>query len=110
MIKIYPTTCFFFSQLFPHIFLKISPNSNPLFTDEKVITIYIFGILHGLKNVKSIFKYIKNFLFDWFPYLSSYEGFLFRLNSLNNVFSELVKFFLRTTNLKLRLTLLKTLH
>jgi hypothetical protein len=100
LIKIYLTTCNFFSQLSPHAFLKISPNSNPLFTDEEVITIYIFGILNGLKNVKSIFKFIKRFLFDWFPYLSSYEGFLFRLNSLNNVFPELVKFLLKNDKFK----------
>ncbi len=101
LIKIYLTICNFFSQLSPHTFLKISPNSNPLFTDEEVITIYIFGILNGLKNVKSIFKYIKNFLFDWFPYLPSYEGFLFRLNSLNNVFPELVKFLLKNDKFKI---------
>ncbi len=72
-----------------------------MFTDEEVITIYIFGILNGLKNVKSIIKYIKNFFFDWFPYLSSYEGFLFRLNSLDNVFSELVKFLLKNDKFKI---------
>jgi len=100
LIKIYLTTCNFFSQLSPHAFLKISPNSNPLFTDEEVITIYTFGILNGLKNVKSIFKFIKNFIFEWFPHLPSYEGFLFRLNSLNLDFPELVKFLLKDDKFK----------
>ena len=78
LIKIYLTICEFFSQLSSKVFLKISPNSNPLFTDEETITIYIYGILNGQKNVKSIFNFTKNFLSEWFPQLSSYEGFLFR--------------------------------
>lgn len=57
LIKIYLTICEFFSQLSPKVFLKISPNANPLFTDEETITIYIFGILNGQKNVKFIFDF-----------------------------------------------------
>lgn len=94
LITVYLTTCDFFSQLSPKTFLKISPNSNPLFTDEETITIYIFGILNDLKNVKSIFKFTKKFLNEWFPHLPSYEGFLSRLNSLNITFPELVNFLL----------------
>ncbi|WGL59781.1 hypothetical protein QEJ31_14715 [Pigmentibacter sp. JX0631] len=100
LINVYPTTCNFFSQLSSKIFLKISPNANPLFTDEEVITIYIFGILNGLKNIKSIFDFTKNFLSEWFPQLPSYEGFLFRLNSLNSVFPELTKFLLNADKFK----------
>lgn len=100
LITVYLTTCNFFSQLSSKIFLKISPNANPLFTDEEVITIYIFGILNGLKNIKSIFDFTKNFLSEWFPQLPSYEGFLFRLNSLNSVFPELTKFLLNADKFK----------
>lgn len=68
-----------------------SPNSNPLFTDEESITIYIFGILTNLRTVKSIHNFAQNFLNEWFPHLPSYEGFLFRINNLNQVFSEFAK-------------------
>ena len=44
---------------------------------EETVTIYIFGILNELKNIKSIFKFTKNFLSECFPNLPSYEGFLF---------------------------------
>ena len=81
LITVYLTTCDFFSQLSPQSYLKISPNSNPLFTDEETITIFIFGILNDHKNVKSIYKFTKNFLLEWFPHLPSYEGFLFRLRA-----------------------------
>ncbi len=89
LINVYLTTCKFFSQLSPYIFLKISPNSNPSFTDEEAISIYIFGILQNQKTVKSIHDFTKNFLANWFPNLPSYEGFLFRLNNLDQVFPEL---------------------
>ncbi len=95
LITVYLTTCNFFSQLSPHTFLKISPNSTPLFTDEEAITIYIFGILNNLKNKKSIYMFTKNFLRQWFPHLPSYEGLLFRINSLNQLFPELANFLLK---------------
>jgi hypothetical protein len=72
LINVYLTTTNFFSQLSPHTFLKISPNSNPLLTDEETITIYIFGVLKELKNVKTIYKFTKDFLNEWFPHLPSY--------------------------------------
>ena len=95
LITVYLTTCDFFSQLSPHTFLKISPNANSLFSDEETITIYVFGILNDLKNVKSIFNFTKKFLSHWFPLLPSYEGYLSRLNALNMLFPELTNFLLK---------------
>ncbi|RDB35023.1 MAG: hypothetical protein DCC88_12285, partial [Spirobacillus cienkowskii] len=62
LINVYLTTCNFFSQLSPTSFLKISPNSNPSFTDQEVVTIYIFGVLMKQKNIKDIFNFTKNFI------------------------------------------------
>ena len=69
-----------------------------MFTDEETITIYIFGVLKELKNVKAIYKFTKDFLNEWFPHLPSYEGFLFRLNKLNQIFPELSNFILKNNN------------
>lgn len=105
LISVYLTICKFFSQLSPYVFFKISPNSNPSFTDEEAMSIYIFGILNHLNTVKSIYSFTKNHLSDWFPHIPSYEGFLFRINNLNLVFPELTqsllqneKFFTQTKN------------
>jgi uncharacterized protein YlbG (UPF0298 family) len=89
LITVYLTTCKFFSQLSPYVFFKISHNYSQSFTDEEAITIYIFGILQNLKTVKSIHHFTKNYLSHWFPKFPSYEGFLFRINNLENVFPEL---------------------
>lgn len=90
LINVYLTTCDFFSQLSPYVYLKISPNSSPSFTDEETITIYIFGILRNLRTVKSIYNFTKDFMPEWFPQLPTYEGFLFRLNNIHQVFPEFV--------------------
>ena len=72
-----------------------------MFSDEETVTIYIFGVLSEFKSVKSIYKFTKNFLLEWFPHLPSYEGFLFRLNNLNQLFPELSKFILQNNKFKL---------
>ena len=54
LIALHLTTCDFFFQLSTPSYLKISPNSNSLFTYEETITIFNFGILNDHKNVKSI--------------------------------------------------------
>ena len=77
LINVYLTTCKVISQLSPYVFLKISPNSNPSFTYEEAISIYIFGILRNHKTVKAIHDFTKNFLANWFPKLPSYEDFYF---------------------------------
>jgi Transposase DDE domain len=95
LIFMYFNTCEFFSQLPTYQFFRISPNSSPSFTDEEVITIYVFGILQNMRTVKAIHRYIKNHLSDWFPNLPKYEGYLERLNSLNQYFIEFSDYLLK---------------
>ena len=94
LIDVYLTACEFFSQLNPSSFLKISPNSNHSFTDAEAITVYVFGIMENLRNVKSIHSYFKKHLHEWFPKLPEYEGFSFRINSLNKLFVEFFSYIL----------------
>ena len=95
LISIYLTVCEFFSQLSPYIFLKIGPNSSPSFSDEEAITIYIFGIIQNLRNKKAIHKHFKNYLIEWFPDLPEYEGFVARINKLDNVLVEFIPYILK---------------
>ena len=88
LISVYVTACDFFSQLDPRVFLKISPNSNHSFLDSEAITVYIFGVMEGFRNVKSIHHHFKKHLNEWFPDLPEYEGFIFRINCLNKVFVD----------------------
>ena len=70
--------------------MRMSNNYKPEFTDEEVMTVYIFGITQGFSKPKHIHKYIKCHLSDWFPLLPSYQAFNDRLNKLPSCFEVLV--------------------
>ena len=70
--------------------LRMSNNYQPAFTDEEVMTVYLFGIVTGMSKVKPIYTYTRNHLLDWFPQLPSYQAFNYRLNLLSGCFEVLV--------------------
>ncbi len=69
--------------------MRMSNNSKPQFTDEKVITIFLFGIINKRKELKCIYNFIKNYYHSWFPKLPSYVGFISRLNRVSCVFAPI---------------------
>lgn len=76
---------------------RFSNNSTqPSFTDEELLTIYLFSVIEEEKyKVKSIYDFASKYLKRWFPTLPSYQAFNRRLNRLNNVFPLLVSLLLR---------------
>ena len=74
-------------------------NLPPDFTDEELLTIYIFSMIEEEKyKVKSIHAYAKKYLPDWFPNLPSYQSFNNRLNRLASVFPPLIVCLLKDVN------------
>jgi hypothetical protein len=71
--------------------MRMSNNWKPEFTDEEVMTMYIFGITEGFSKVKQIYKHMKHYWHDWFPLLPSYQAFNDRLNNLPYCFQILVQ-------------------
>lgn len=71
--------------------MRMSNNQTLKFTDEEVMTVYIFGITQNYSKVKHIYKYTKRYLTDWFPLLPSYQAFNERLNKLHCCFEVLVQ-------------------
>lgn len=71
---------------------RMSNNSKPPFSDEEVLTIYLYClVVEGRKQIKDIYNFADNYLRSWFPKLgSTYESFLMRLNKLCDVFPVLV--------------------
>jgi len=69
----------------------MSNNYAPKFTDQEVITIFLYAIIvEEKRDIKSIYKFADSYLRTWFPDLTdSYEGFLTRLNKLSTVFPVL---------------------
>jgi len=69
---------------------RMSNFSNLSFTDEEVITLYIFGIIDKHKEIKQIYNYADRHLRDWFPKLPSYTAFVQRLNKVADIFVPLL--------------------
>lgn len=71
--------------------LKYQRDSNfkPVFTDEEIITVYLFGQLNEKFNHRQIHGFIREYWHDWFPALPSYQAFNRRLNLLTDNFQTL---------------------
>lgn len=71
---------------------RFSNNSNPEFTDEEVLTVYLFcGYCQRYFGIKEIHTFAKEYLSSWFPKLPSYQTFCIRLNMLSEAFKVLVE-------------------
>lgn len=64
-------------------------NFKPRFTDQELITIYLFGHLNGLFQKKAIYRFTRHYWADWFPDLPSYQAFNRRLNLLESAFHSI---------------------
>ena len=64
-------------------------NFKPRFTDQELITVYLFGHLNGLYQKKAIYRFTRHYLMDRFPDLPSYQAFNRRLNLLEQAFHSI---------------------
>ena len=44
-------------------------NAAPAFTDEEVLTIYLFGLMKRQKTIRAIYDYARDHFAEWFPEL-----------------------------------------
>jgi hypothetical protein len=69
---------------------RFSNNSTPEFTDEEIMTIYLYAMhIEQRFKVKQIYEFASDHLHSWFPLLPSYEAFNMRLNRLGEAFKLL---------------------
>ena len=80
--------------------LKYQRGSNfkPVFSDEELITIYLFGQLNEKFNHRQIYDFVQDYWLEWFPALPSYQAFNRRLNLLADNFGLLFGHLLQTLN------------
>jgi hypothetical protein len=73
--------------------LRQSNNDCPEFTDEELMTVYLFGIIQRkYSEKKDIYQYTQDHLLDWFPKLPKYEAFSKRLNRISQAFMQLMNY------------------
>lgn len=92
LIKIYMYICDLYDTELKYYCQRYSNNSNPVFTDQEILTIYLFaGHYQKYFQIKDIHSFAKDYLSSWFHYLPSYKAFNARLNALAPVFEVLAK-------------------
>ena len=91
LIHVYLLIC----ELFPNFAYEVerfSPNQTPLsFSDEEVLTVYLFGLLQRRFTVKEIHTYASEHWASWFPAMPKYEGYNYRLGQLAAAFPYLIE-------------------
>lgn len=84
LIKIYQYVCDKYEEELKYHCERFTNNNHPNFTDQEVITIYLFSVYEEQKfKVKQIYNFTKDYLMSWFPKLNSYVAFVTRLNRLS---------------------------
>jgi len=82
LIELYLWVCLVYDKHPMLKYQRLSNNWQPIFTDQELITIYLFGHFQGHFSQKRIYDYIWQHFSDWFPDLPSYQAFNRRLNAL----------------------------
>jgi hypothetical protein len=86
--------CYLCEEYRTHLWVQVerlSPNDQPRFTDEEVLTVYFFGLFRQLRTLRAIHHYSQMHLSAWFPHLPCYGGFVQRLNRLSDLFPALLE-------------------
>ena len=95
LIKIYFYVCEKFEEELKFYCERFSNNNKPEFTDEEVMTVYLYVMHHEQQfKVKHIHRFASEYLHSWFPKLPSYQAFNNRLNRLHNAFNKLTEMLL----------------
>ena len=75
----------------------------PQFSDQELVTIYLFAHLQGFFTMRQSYNYIRHQWREWFPHLPSYQAVNHRLNSLAPAFELLIDALLQQANTRLSL-------
>lgn len=91
LITLYCNICQCNDNRFREKLQRLSNNNCPKFTDEELITIYIWGTSLQLFKRKAIYNFVKKYFLEWFPDLPSYQAFCRRLNFLTPAMKALTE-------------------
>ena len=91
LIEIYFYICEKFEKDLKYCCQRYSNNNNPTFTDQEIMTIYLYTINQEQRfKCKQIHRFAEDYLRSWFPKLPSYSAFNNRINRLCEAFIHLV--------------------
>jgi hypothetical protein len=90
LVTLYLYVCKHYQQSLWVYCQRMSTFADLSFSDEEVITLYLFGIIDKMREIKKIYDYAARHLRRWFPNLPSYVAFVQRLNKVADVFAPLL--------------------
>jgi hypothetical protein len=83
LVKIYLFVCQKYESELQFHCQRFTNNNFPKFTDQEVITIYLFCVFVEKRfKLKQMHQFIESYYSDWFPELHSYVAFNTRINNL----------------------------
>ena len=85
LIQIYYFVCEIYDKCLKYLCQRFSNNNTePKFTDQEIITIYLFCVgIEGRYKIKEMHKFIQDYWETWFQNIPSYQAFIRRLNRLS---------------------------
>jgi DDE family transposase len=86
LIEIYLFVCHVYDTSSETCFQRLSNNREPEFTDQELVTIWVFAHFEGCFEKKRMHQLILKYWREWFPHLPSYQTFVLRLNHLEPTF------------------------
>lgn len=95
LIQIYLLVCQIYDNPSSLKYQRLS-NFKPVFSDQEIVTVYLFGQLNEKFSHRQIYNFICDYWRDWFPALPSYQAFNRRLNLLADNFQVLFAHLLET--------------
>jgi hypothetical protein len=94
LIELYLLICTFYDNQ-PLLNQQRLSNFKPRFTDQELLTIYLFGHLQGHTTQRRVYDYFAGHWRVWFPALPTYQAFNRRLQLLSPAFELLIEEHLR---------------
>jgi hypothetical protein len=92
LISIYLYICNMYASHLKYSCERFSNNNQPDFTDQEVMTIYLYTMnVEQRLKIKQIHEFANEHLRSWFPLLPSYEAFVMRINKLSEAFKDLTQ-------------------
>ena len=90
LIAIYLYICDLYDNELKYFCQRFTNNDHPVFTDQEVITIYLYAMHVEQKlKIKQIHNFANGYLLSWFPKLPGYVAFTLRINRLSEVFKHI---------------------
>jgi len=87
LIAIYLYICKLHGSELEHLSQRYTNNDKPDFTDQEIMTLYLFVTREEQRfSISQIYSFANNYLRSWFPALPSYKAFNNRLNRLSEAF------------------------